>query len=62
MLTSDLALCRNYKCPLRRSCYRYMAVPNPHWQTYAEFDGKNTEDCFEKIMPLDKLREVHEEE
>ena len=62
MLTNDIALCRNYKCTLRRSCYRYMAMPKPHWQIYAEFNEKNPGDCFEEIMPLDRLREVHEEE
>lgn len=34
----DITMCtgRNIEgvCPIREQCYRYTAVPNPHWQSY----------------------------
>lgn len=33
----DITMCTNAKCPIRRSCYRYVAPPTPDWQSYALF-------------------------
>lgn len=33
----DISLCNNYKCPLRDKCYRYRAVPDKYWQSFANF-------------------------
>jgi hypothetical protein len=41
----DIAMCENVECPLRRTCYRFMAVPNPFRQSYAEFAPKADGDC-----------------
>lgn len=30
----DITMCKNEKCPLKGRCYRYTAVPCPHWQSY----------------------------
>ena len=51
----DIALCANKKCERRHECFRYMAAPNRKWQTYSLFDEKETEGCFEPILPDDKI-------
>lgn len=33
----DISMCKNKKCKLRESCYRFKAVPNPYRQAYATF-------------------------
>ena len=33
----DITMCTNRNCPIRRSCYRYVAIPTPKWQSYAAF-------------------------
>ena len=34
----DISMCLGRECRLREKCYRYMAVPAEHWQSYANFD------------------------
>jgi len=36
----DIALCNNETCPLKKSCYRYMAKPNEYLQTYSTFEWR----------------------
>lgn len=31
---SDIAMCEGTGCPMRESCYRYNAEPNPYRQSY----------------------------
>ena len=46
---SDISKCSNGTCPIKHTCYRWTAPPNPDWQSYArfvpyaenDFDGKN---------------------
>lgn len=39
---ADISMCDNNKCPLKETCYRFKAIPNPYWQAYANFEpGKN---------------------
>lgn len=33
----DISMCKNESCPLRGSCYRFMAEPNSWRQSYAGF-------------------------
>lgn len=52
----DICMCRNDNCVAREKCYRYCAVPTPHWQTYfAELDTK--EKC-EHFWPLQKSEDL----
>lgn len=46
----DLAMCKNYKCPSRKSCYRYTAIPYEYWQTYAVFTVNEGEDKCENYI------------
>lgn len=36
----DITLCTNDDCPLKDSCYRHTAKPDPIWQSYAHFEPK----------------------
>ena len=33
----DITMCCNNDCPFRDRCYRYRAIPEEFWQSYAEF-------------------------
>lgn len=37
----DITMCNNSKCPIAQWCYRYRAIPTPHWQSYAHFEPKS---------------------
>lgn len=34
---ADISMCSNRACPSAENCYRFRAIANPHWQTYADF-------------------------
>lgn len=42
----DITMCRPVKCAVRHTCYRFKAIPDPHWQSTTDFsklprdDGK----------------------
>lgn len=48
----DISMCKNETCPLRKTCYRFMAKPSPWRQAYGEFkwsednEGKVTCDNY----------------
>lgn len=66
----EISMCRNEECPLKFECYRYMARPNSHYQSYAIFPvgkEKNTKRAkpyceffyeIDKNNPYIKLRKV----
>ena len=33
----DISMCSSEQCPIKNKCYRYMAEPNEHWQSYSNF-------------------------
>lgn len=33
----DITMCCNCNCPKRKKCYRYRAVPDELWQSYANY-------------------------
>lgn len=35
----DISICLNHDCPLRKTCYRHEAEPDPHWQSYLQWDA-----------------------
>ena len=37
----DIAMCKNETCPLKKSCYRFLAIPFEPAQCYAEFEYKD---------------------
>jgi len=48
----DISMCDNKKCERNKKCYRFMAIPNPFRQSYANFDEKNCE----YFMPINGSR------
>lgn len=34
----DICMCSSENCPSFNRCYRAIAIPNPHAQTYSNFD------------------------
>ena len=48
----DISMCRNETCPLRMTCYRFIAKADPWGQTYSDFqwtednEGKVTCDSY----------------
>ena len=45
----DISMCRDHECPLKDSCYRFTAKPDPHWQSYFKGSPRGTafgvDDC-----------------
>jgi hypothetical protein len=31
---ADITMCRGDDCPSKERCYRFMAIPNSHWQAF----------------------------
>jgi len=52
-------MCKNRKCPRRKDCYRYRAVPDPHWQARFEFEHSRCSH-FLPLQPNDKVRPMSE--
>jgi hypothetical protein len=44
----DISMCRNEECPLKDSCYRYVAEPS-HYQAYGKFEYKDGCDHYLKF-------------
>lgn len=38
----DITMCCNYECPFREKCYRYRAVPDEYWQSFAWYKPKTS--------------------
>lgn len=42
---ADIAMCGNKKCPLKYTCYRFRAKPNPYHQSYMLFIYNEKDGC-----------------
>lgn len=71
----DITMCCNYDCPLKEKCYRYRAIPDEYWQSFAMFKpetysigiGMITKcehfwevDISDKVLPLDVVNNRYE--
>jgi len=58
----DIALCINQTCPKRESCFRFMARPNPYYQSYGEFKPKPDGSCnmHYQIIETDEIKDKNE--
>lgn len=47
----DISMCKNDTCPLKNTCYRFIATPNEYVQQYDDFkyDEKSGCDYYWKI-------------
>lgn len=66
----DITMCVNNECPLRKYCYRYLAVPD-QWQSYSffipkeilHFSGKTTKcdyfwDTTKELRKIQRVEDV----
>jgi len=42
---TDISICKNDRCTLKETCYRFKAIPNKQWQLYSEFKQKKDKTC-----------------
>lgn len=57
----DISMCKNNKCPLNETCYRYVATPSSY-QTYSDFQYKDGCDYYWEFLGsrgvLNQLRDI----
>jgi hypothetical protein len=41
----DISMCKGGKCPKKGKCYRYLATPDEHWQSYISTPYVEGEEC-----------------
>jgi hypothetical protein len=59
---ADITMCTNQGCLDKDSCYRWLAEPNPRWQSYSNFEGsKDKLQCsaFWKIHENDSPKNLN---
>ena len=49
----DIAMCFDNNCPSRNCCYRFVATPNPFWQTYSSFYRYAEDDKCRDFWPME---------
>ena len=56
----DITMCCNSDCPLRGKCYRYLAKPDPYWQSFALFtpEDKPFGGYGDKVLECDHYWEL----
>jgi hypothetical protein len=49
----DISMCKNESCSIKEKCYRFMATPDPMWQSYSIFRQNSDQTCdfFLTIKP-----------
>jgi hypothetical protein len=56
----DFTMCLNNDCPVRASCYRYLAIPSEHWQSYCRFEFTHGQ-CKDYVPASNRLVRTVEE-
>ena len=53
----DITMCDDESCPMNRKCYRYMAIPSTHRQSYFIDSPRKNENCeyFDPIKPGQRI-------
>ena len=54
----DITMCCNCNCPLREKCYRFRAVPDVCWQSFAMFMPKTSAKRMAMVVKCDHFWEV----
>ena len=56
----DISMCRSNTCPLKDTCYRFTATPNPYRQAYADFKyNDETKECNHYWNNVEYKKEQH---
>ena len=50
---ADICMCYDDECPSRKSCYRFMANPDPYWQAYVVFYRNAEDDKCHDFWPIE---------
>jgi hypothetical protein len=40
VMMADITMCVDHKCPMKATCYRYMAKPDEYAQSYGQFNRR----------------------
>lgn len=48
----DITMCKTDICPKKKTCYRFITTPDPHYQSYAMF----TEVCMKDNEYINYIR------
>lgn len=51
---ADISMCVDEKCPMRKSCYRFMAKPNELLQSYLMSIRKEKEPKCKHFLKIDE--------
>ena len=57
----DLAMCADYECPSRSTCYRYRAHPNAGRQAYADFSRNERDPKCGSYYPMELAKKPEQE-
>jgi hypothetical protein len=54
----DICMCNNEECYCKETCYRYRAIPDPHWQSYSTFPTPIATECehYDRVRENDIVR------
>lgn len=55
---ADISMCKKDHCPKAHQCYRYIAVPDPYWQSY--IDPEYTDEGCEDYWPAEEKDDTKE--
>jgi hypothetical protein len=60
---ADISQCQSEKCSKNTQCYRYMAIPNPQYQSYSNFESIGCHKDYKWFWEIEnrKVREVKSE-
>jgi len=53
-MSADISMCGGRGCPLRDTCYRHTAKPDPHWQSYIGAPYKDGECTHYWPLPVER--------
>ena len=56
---ADITMCKDTRCPQNSRCYRYVAIPNSHWQSYFMSSPKKMDGCPE-FLPIEESKEYED--
>jgi hypothetical protein len=53
---ADITMCAGDGCPKKGLCYRYLAVPDEHWQSFFTEVPTYTKDGCEYFIPIGRRK------
>ena len=59
---TDITLCSNYSCPIRKTCYLARAIPSEYMQAYCEFPYDEERNKCGYFVPIQKWHRILPEE